>query len=96
VDAVGDGEVLLAVADHLDDAHLQALDALAQHLHLPLLQRDGPLPVRAGERDAGHELGVALEEGRVVGQVLRDVGFGDAGDRATKLRGLGHSSISPR
>ena len=50
---VGDGHVLLAVADHLDDLLLEALDLVAQHFHLPLLQRHRALAVRAGELHAG-------------------------------------------
>ena len=51
---------------------------LAQHLHLPLLQRHRALAVRAGELDRGEQLGVALEEAGAVGQVVGDVVFGDA------------------
>ena len=75
---VGDRHVVLAVADHLDDPVLEALDLLAQHFHLPLLQRHRALAVRAGQLDRREQLGMALEEAGRVGQVVGDVVFGDA------------------
>ena len=80
VQPVGDGHVVLAVADHLDDLLLQALMLLAQHLHLPLLQRHRALAVRAGQLHGGQQLGMALEEAGRVHQVVGDVVFGDALD----------------
>ena len=77
VQLVGDGDVVLAVPDHLDDLALEALDLVAQHFHLPLLQRDGALAVRAGQLDAAEQLGVALEEARARGQEVGDIGLGD-------------------
>ena len=87
VQAVGNGHVVLAVADHLDQLVLQALDFFAQHFHLPLLQRHRTLPVRAGQLHGGQQLRMALEEAGRLGQEIRDVFFRDALDT--------HSSISP-
>ena len=80
VQLVGDADIVLPMADHLDDLAFEAADLVAQHLHLPLLQRHRPLAVRAGELHAAQQLGVALEEARRVGQVIGNVGLGDALD----------------
>jgi hypothetical protein len=52
VNLVGDGGVLAAVAHHVHDAVLQALDLLAQHLGLALLQADGARAVAADQLHA--------------------------------------------
>ncbi len=87
VQALGDADVLLAVADHLHDAALQSLDALAQHLGLAFLQRDGTRAMRVAQLDGGQERRVALEEAGGIDQVVSDVLLGDAFDS--------HSLISP-
>ena len=77
---VGDRGVVLAVPDHLDQLLLETLDLVAQHFHLPLLQRHRAMAVRAGQLHGSQQLGMALEEARAVGEVVRDVGLGDALD----------------
>jgi uncharacterized protein GlcG (DUF336 family) len=78
VHLLADGGVFVAVA-HFDDALLQALDLLAQHFGLALLQAHGALAVRAGELHARQHLGMALEEAGCAQQVFGDVVFGDGG-----------------
>mmetsp|Transcript_10793 Transcript_10793/g.29567 ORF Transcript_10793/g.29567 Transcript_10793/m.29567 type:complete len:240 (-) Transcript_10793:372-1091(-) len=94
VQPVGDRDVVLAVADHLDDPQLQALDLVAQHLGLALLQRHGAGAVRMLQLHAGQQRRMALEETGGGRQVVGDVGFGDALHRVRGRVGT-HSSISP-
>ena len=94
VQLVGDRDVVLAVADHLDDLPLEALDLVAQHFHLPLLQRHRALAVRAGQLDRAEQLGVALEEAGAGGQVVGDVGLGDALHAGRSVLIGAHRSLS--
>src|SRR6218665_76749 len=98
VQFVRDGRVVGAVAHHLHDALLQALDLLAQHLGLALLQAHGARAMRVGDLHAGQHLGMALEEARRAEQKLGDIVFGDRGnDRREGRSGHGQegSSIWP-
>jgi hypothetical protein len=72
---------------------LEALDALAQHLHLPLLQADGACAVRAAQLHRRQQFGMALEEARCVGQVVGDIGFGDA-LHAVGVGGVGQGGLA--
>src|SRR5207244_1993646 len=70
---------------HLDDLVLEPPDLVAQHLHLPLLQRHRAHAVRTGQAHRGQRFGVALEEARRLEQVACDLAFADGR----------HRSISP-
>ena len=67
------------MADHVDQAMLQHLDLVAQHLGLALVQVDHALAVGTTQLHRGQQLGIALEEAGVLDQVLGDVALGDGG-----------------
>ena len=81
-------DVFLAVADHLDQAVLEALDLAAEHFHLPLLQRNGALAMRILQLHCGEKFCMPLKEPRRIGEVVGNVLFGNA-------LNAGHSVISP-
>ena len=62
----------MAVAHELGEPALEMLVLVAQHLHLPLLQRDRGLAVRVREADRREQLGVPREEFGIGEQVVGD------------------------
>jgi hypothetical protein len=70
---VGDGVVLLAEADQLDQLGFQRAHLVAQVEQLLLGDRDGAAAVRIGQRDQGQHLGILVEEFGMVVEVAGDV-----------------------
>src|SRR5262245_52606132 len=73
MDLLADDVVLLAKLDQLGELALERLRFLAQRHHLAVRERDGLAAVGVRHVDLGEEVGVLLEENRVLLQVAGDV-----------------------
>ena len=67
----------MAMAHHVHDAVLKALDLVAQHLCLALLQTHRTMALRVRQLHCGQKRGMALKEIRRVHQIIGNIVFGD-------------------